>query len=284
MNLFDLIDAPPQVVVGSPITETTEFVGEPKTFARLILAGGKGSRLGLGPKALVDIEGRRLLDFFLEGSAQTYVMCNGESIDEIQRAAPRAYCFSQDTLPLLDGDGSVCGQAPCGNGDALLALDRSGLLEQIDAERLIVYPIDNPLGLAAEPLLACAEGDVAIAAARAIEGEPSGGLVEVDGKVRVVEYLHSAQRVEWINTGIYSLSLDFVRRICKEPLPIHPVKKEGMWKFEKFLFDTFAFARTSQAIGFERKEIFAPIKSPADLKEFATALHLQRVSQSVTIK
>lgn len=266
MNLFDLTGKPPQMVTGSPIIETGDQLGERKRHARLILAGGKGSRLGLGPKALLEIGGRPLIETFLESEVPAYIMCAKENLSEIQKVAPRAFCFAQEELPLLDMKGAVCGLAPCGNGDALLALKRSGLLEEITADRLLVFPVDNPLGLNAESRLVCAEGDVAIAAVRAIEGEPSGGLVEVEGKVRVVEYIHSAQPAHWINTGIYSLSLDFVRQVCERPLPIHPVKKEGLWKFEKFLFDTFAFASSSQAIAFEREEIFSPIKCREDLK------------------
>lgn len=266
MNLFELIDKPPQIVRGSPLVETEDHLGKPRRYARLILAGGRGSRLGLGPKALLEFEGRPLIEAFLEGGVPTYIMCAEESLEQIQKAAPHAFCFAQGELPLLDSEGAVCGSAPCGNGDALLALKRSGLLDQITAERLLVFPVDNPRGLQAESRLVCAEGDVAIAAVSAIEGESSGSLVEVEGRVRVIEYLHSPGPAYWINTGIYSLSLDFVRRVCEEPLPIHPVTKEGLWKFEKFLFDTFAYATSSQAIAFDREEIFSPIKCREDLK------------------
>lgn len=264
-ELAALIGQPPRSVAGEPITEAKASLGKSKSYVRLVLAGGRGSRLGAGPKALVEVKGQRLIDYFVSPTIQTYVMCARESLDAIQRAAPSAFCFAQDELPLIDDAGALCGSAPCGNGDALVALRRSGLLEQIDAERLIVLPIDNPLGVKAEPLLARAEGDVVVAAVAAVAGELAGGLVEVDGKVRVVEYLHAQATASWINTGIYSFARDFACRICEEPLPLHPVKKEGVWKFEKFLFDTFAYAHTVQALGLEREEIFYPIKSPGDL-------------------
>jgi len=278
MNLFDLIDKPPKSVLGEPLLNADADLGAQKSTARLILAGGRGSRLGLGPKALIEVAGQKLIDYFLESKVETFVMCAQESLDAIQSAAPGAFCFAQEELALLDERGSVCGFAPCGNGDAFAALGRAGLLEQITADRLVVYPIDNPLGLRAEPLLARGIGDVLIAAVPSIQNELAGGLVEVEGKVRVVEYLHAKDQPHWINTGIYSLDMNFVRGVFKEPLPIHPVQKEGLWKFEKFLFDAFAYARESQALGFEREEIFCPIKCPADLDKFASA------HQSVTIE
>lgn len=279
-ELRSLIGKRGTLISGEPLTETHVPKGEPLSYSRLILAGGLASRLGAGvPKALLEIEGRPLIDYFLDDDIPTFIMTAPEHLKAIQAKAPSAYCFAQDRLPLLEAESlAPLKKAPCGNGDALAAMDRSRVLDKLQTERLIVLPVDNPLGLFAEDSLCKMRGDVGMGVVRREENELAGGVISLFGQARVVEYLHSNTRTPFVNTGIYSFATDFVRRVCKEPLPLHAVEKieegERVWKFEKFLFDIFAFAKEVYAVELNRERSFSPIKTPLDLATFQSAKNL----------
>jgi UDP-N-acetylglucosamine/UDP-N-acetylgalactosamine diphosphorylase len=278
-ELRALAQAKPTPLKGRLAANATKPQAQPAQSARLILAGGQASRLGKGPKALLEVGGRRLIEYLIDPAIETYVMTAPDMLEIIQGAAPHAHCFVQKELPTLDQTNlEVCGSAPAGNGDALAALARSGLLEKIEADRLTVLPIDNPLGCKAELLLSRSRCDIAIGAVKGKPGEKAGAILEIDGCHRVAEYIYGNRSALYINTGIYSISLDFARRMWDRELPLHVVSRnEGgnagaqmIYKFEHFLFDIFPFAQSTELVELERSSCFAPIKIPADLDRFAT--------------
>ena len=122
--------------------------------------------------------------------------------------------------------------------------------------------------------------------------EKLGVLFKENEKVVVVEYseISSSERDArkedgslknaCANIGLYSFTMDFVREVglsYYDKLPFHKAWKavkyltpEGMtqmaskpmaWKFEKFIFDVFFYAKGIKALLCPREECFAPLKN-----------------------
>jgi len=117
--------------------------------------------------------------------------------------------------------------------------------------------------------------------------EKMGVLARVNGRTRVVEYIHLTEErarerdgegrlLFWAgNVAVHAISLDFVARFAGGiELPFHVAQKpasvlgpEGDFqerialKLETFVFDAIPLARSSLAVEVERAEEFAPVKA-----------------------
>ncbi len=219
--------------------------------------------------------------------------------------------FSQEMLPLLDHSGNLfldqidhLAVGPDGNGGSLQQFVNVGIWKKWyeNGIRYLNFTlIDNPL---ADPFDAELIGfhhfegvDVVMkCTARQNPRENVGVLIEMEDKVHVIEYseLPEAERIATdekgrlkhiaANLSLFSFSMDFIKQISKEPLPLHIAHKTveclgvkpkalNAWKFEKFIFDVLPLAMSVRALLYPREACFAPLKndvgddSPATVRD-----------------
>ncbi len=294
----------------------------------ILVAGGQGTRLGYdGPKgtyalgpisgaSLFEIHSRKILALERTYSAKVpfYIMTS-EGNDAQTRSffqskgyfgldPERVKFFVQGTLPAFWPDGKMVLEAPGklflapdGHGGILTALDRTGMLADMQRRglsTLFYFQVDNPLVEIADPVfLGChlrqrAEMSLKVCAKRdASEG--LGVVVVRDGRQAVVEYTEltgeqkQARRpggdllFKFGSVAIHVFSLDFLRQEAAAGLPLHQAHKKvpycdeagqtrkpekaNAYKFEKFIFDALPDARTALILEFAREDEFAPVKN-----------------------
>lgn len=201
-------------------------------------------------------------------------------------------------------------RSPNGHGGTLLALATSGLLtelEQSGVEEIFYFQVDNPLVEICDPIFlgghreAGAEFSSKVVAKTGPD-EKVGVLVSQGGVVTVVEYsdlpaeLREARNADGSlrysagNIAVHMLRTDFVRRLNERgfSLPFHVARKKlpcvaadgrqieipGM-KFETFVFDALASARSTFCLEVERAAEFAPIKNASGVDSADSSAELQ---------
>jgi len=203
--------------------------------------------------------------------------------------------FIQEIAPLLDEEGDLfletpnkIAYGPNGNGGVFRRFYAAGLLEKWrlrGVEMVQVIPVDNPLALPFDPKLlgyhARMSNEVTIKTAlKRDSNEKVGVLGEVDGRPQIIEYSEIGEHADaytHANLGLFAFSMDFIKKVSVEPLPLHPAKKavhflsrEGKtelsetpnaWKFEEFIFDVLPLAMRCSALEYERGACFAPLKN-----------------------
>lgn len=294
----------------------------------ILVAGGQGTRLGYdGPKgtyplapisnaSLFEIHARKILALEQRYQARIpfYIMTS-EGNDAATRSffgehgyfgldRDRVRFFVQGTLPAFWPDGRMVMEAPGrlfeapdGHGGILTALDRRGMLADMQARgvtTLFYFQVDNPMVEIADPVFVGlhlqrgAEMSLKVCAKR----DPSEGLGVVvvrEGRQAVVEYTEltesqkSARRADgdlvfkFGSVAIHLFSLAFLQREAAAGLPLHQAHKKvsycdekgalvkplkpNAYKFEKFIFDALPDAQTSLILEFAREDEFAPVKN-----------------------
>ncbi|MCH8852348.1 MAG: UTP--glucose-1-phosphate uridylyltransferase [Planctomycetes bacterium] len=195
--------------------------------AALTVAGGQGTRLGFaGPKGMFPItpvQNKTLFAHFAESIAATnrryecnvpwLIMTSPDNHsatvnyfrdhDFLGLPEDRVMFFQQGVMPAISEDGRVLladrhriAFSPDGHGGTLRALHRSGLLDELQAQRcsyISYFQIDNPLLLPLDPvfigLVHKAQSQVGSKVVRkAADAEKVGVFIDVAGTTRVVEY------------------------------------------------------------------------------------------------
>ncbi len=243
----------------------------------LILAGGKGTRLGCeGPKGCVRLPSYDNQTFFeillkkvKEPHLPVAIMTSSFTHEATLSYLEKESYFGLTNVKLFSQG------IPDGNGRALSLLYASGIWEGVSFVQ--VLPVDNPLAQPFDPeLLAVHEKEgvelVLRAVKRANDEEKLGVITEKEGRLMVLEYTENPPSIAQNplgNTGIFSCTMDFVKRTANISLPEYPVQKEenGKWvsKKEVFVLDLFPYANSFKVIVSDRKKCFAPIKTPNQL-------------------
>jgi UDP-N-acetylglucosamine/UDP-N-acetylgalactosamine diphosphorylase len=215
--------------------------------------------------------------------------------------------FTQGTMPAISMDGKLLmgsnnslALAPDGHGGTLLALRKSGALDdmkQRGVEHLSYFQVDNPLVSVVNPLfigLHALENSEMSSRALIKTGpnEKLGNFCIVDGKLTIIEYSDIPQELaEKRNSdgllafragspAIHVISRKFVERLTaggELQLPWHRAEKKVSYvtqggdlvvpetpnavKLETFIFDAIPMAKKTLVLGAERKEEFAPVKN-----------------------
>ena len=259
----------------------------------ILLAGGDGSRLGWeGPKGTFPIslvKQKTLFQLLLErvkaasehfGQELKFaIMTSPLNHDITRRSFPSTVdLFSQNLVPLLDLEKNPLSEKrPNGNGEVFKRFIESGLYEkwkETGVEFVQVILIDNPL---AEPFDSNQIGihskkgvEWTIKAVHREKNENVGVIGKKEGKLCIVEYSENPPS-DWnlANIGLFSVHMDFIKKVKEAPLPIHIVKKfiEGkpFYKQETFIFDLLPFADRSEVILYPRELTFAPLKNRDDV-------------------
>ncbi len=294
----------------------------------ILVAGGQGTRLGYdGPKgtyrlaplsnvSLFEIHARKILALERRyGAPIPFYIMTSEGNDAATRSffdenkffglsRERVKFFVQGTLPAFWPDGRIVLEspgklfaAPDGHGGILAALDRRGMLADMQArgvKTLFYFQVDNPMVAIADPVFIgvhlqhASEMSLKVCAKR----DPAEGLGVVvvrEGRQAVVEYTEltdaqkSARRAngdlvfKFGSVAIHLFSLSFLQREAAAGLPLHQAHKKvgfcdeagtlvkpakaNAYKFEKFIFDALPDARTAVILEFAREDEFAPVKN-----------------------
>ncbi len=317
----------------------------------ILVAGGQGTRLGFNhPKGLYPIgpvSGCSLLQILCEKVLATerrygislplYIMTSRATHDEtcafLQQhgwfglAPGQVVVFRQANLPAVDAQtGRVLLEsphslalAPDGHGGLLRALAANGALQNMcdrGLERLFYMQVDNPLVALGEPLflgwhlLNDSELSTQVVAKRSPD-ERVGNVVQVDGRVQIIEYSDlpasaAARRhpdgslVLWAgNIAVHLFELPLLARFSSPQcmLPFHVARKkvpyidasgkqvqpqhENACKFEQFIFDLLPHAHNALVVEVDAEQAFAPLKNapgsardaPEHVQERMVGLH-----------
>lgn len=297
----------------------------------LLVAGGQGSRLGFEhPKGMFPIgpvSDATLLQIHFEKAVAAarrydarvplYVMTSPVTHDETVAfldqkdhfglAPEDLVVFCQGAMPAVDAaTGSVLLAdrdrlflSPDGHGGVVQALRNSGAINHMlgaGVESLYYFQVDNPLTPVCDPeflgyhLLSQSEFTTLVVAKQRPE-DKLGVVVDVDGVVRIIEYINlpadaAARRAEdgslalWAGSiAVHGVEVEFLRRVTERDhgLPFHtalkkvphlspagefvdPVEPNAL-KFERFVFDLMPQARRAVVVEGDPADCFAPLKN-----------------------
>ncbi|MCK5845415.1 MAG: UDPGP type 1 family protein, partial [Victivallales bacterium] len=307
-----------------------ELLGLGKVCA-LTVAGGQGSRLGFdGPKGTFPtspLKSKTLIQYFAESIARAgdkfgtpipWYMMTSEVNDADTREffkvndyfglnPDNVLFFTQGTMPAISMDGKLLmasknslALAPDGHGGTLLALRKSGALEDMEkrgVDHISYFQVDNPLVSVVNPLfigLHALENSEMSSRALIKTGpnEKLGNFCLVDDKLTIIEYSDMpAELAEKRDTdgrltfragspAIHVISRKFVERLTEGghlQLPWHRAEKKVSYvtlagdsvipetpnavKLETFIFDAIPMADKTLVLGAEREDEFAPVKN-----------------------
>ena len=296
--------------------------------ACLTVAGGQGTRLGFdGPKGTYPIgpvSGRTLFEYFAQNIARAeekygapirwYVMTsalNRQATETFFRERnflglreDQVFFFTQGTMPAIGYDGKLLmsspdslALSPDGHGGTLLALRKSGALEQMKqdgVEYISYFQVDNPLVPVVNPLFIgmhiLKEAEMsAIMLAKTNAFEKLGNFCVCNGRLEIIEYSDLPEELATStypdgtlrfisgSPAIHVISRAFVEKLTaagRLELPWHradkkipciaepkPESPNGV-KLESFIFDALALAEKTLVLEGDRAEMFAPTKNP----------------------
>ena len=306
-----------------------QLIAEGKV-ALCTVAGGQGTRLGFnGPKGTYPtsiIKHKTLFQLFAEQiiglqhryntELKWYIMTsciNDTATRDFFKSnhyfglKPENICFFvQGLMPVFDRSGKILlaskseiAMSPDGHGGTLLALKKSGALqEMIDngIEHLSYFQVDNPLVSVVSPLFAglhYLEGADVSARSLTKTGpfEKLGNFCMTAGKLSIIEYsdmpeamatktdasgkltyragspaIHMFRRtfIERITDGEFSLPFHRADKkvafIDAEGVEITPTENNAV-KLETFIFDALPLAQNPVILEAVREEEFAPVKN-----------------------
>ena len=297
----------------------------------ILVAGGQGTRLGFDhPKGMYPIgpvSKRSLFQIHFEKVTAlarrhgvripVYLMTSpathGETIEFLNQherfglPADDVQVFCQGTMPAVDAaTGKVLLEVPGriftgpdGHGGMLAALERSGALADMERRgltQIFYFQVDNPLVdvASAEFLgyhrLSGSEMTTQVIAKRD-PLEKVGNVVQIDGRLRIIEYIDLPNALAQRRTaagdleicagsiGVHAFDTAFLRRMADrdDALPFHYALKKVNYvdaqgrllkpaapnavKFERFIFDLLPNANRAIVVEVDPAEAFAPLKN-----------------------
>jgi UDP-N-acetylglucosamine/UDP-N-acetylgalactosamine diphosphorylase len=196
--------------------------------------------------------------------------------------------------------------SPDGHGGTLAALERHGCLRQMRAqglEHLFYLQIDNPLVDICSPefigyhVLCRSEMSTQVVAKKAVD-DRVGNVVQVDGHLRVIEYIHWPEVVRerpeagdptryWAGSiAVHVFGRAFLERMAGngDVLPFHVSEKKQVnyvdssgelveptepnaLKFERFIFDLVPWAENAIIVEVDPQTHFAPLKNASGMAD-----------------
>ena len=328
--------------VQDAIDRGQQAIAEGK-IGMILVAGGQGSRLGYDkPKGMYPIgplSGRMLFQMQADRlraisnrygvMIPMYIMTSPATHEDTLETigaqsnfglrSDQVNVFCQGVMPavdretgklLLESKASLA-LSPDGHGGTVAAFEKSGCLSDAAGrgiEHLCYAQIDNPLANPCDASLIghhlFADSDMTTQVVRKREPlEKVGNVVNIDGSVRIIEYIHLPEDIArqsnedgslklWAgNIAIHLFRLDFLREAVtqSERLPFNQAIKRVPFvgtdgelvepdapnaiKFERFIFDLLPAARNAFVVEALGSEVFAPVKnadgSPSDTPEHA---------------
>ena len=256
--------------------------------ASIVLAGGKGTRLGsdrpkalfrfpsLGGCSLLEILASKMVDAAKKAQRplSSWILCseeNREALEQHVRALqlpPLIHWSFVAQKNILHPSGDL---GPGGNGALYRSLAGAGALDQWleeGTERVMVIPIDNPLAHPFDPMLIGFSAEKSydaclVALENRGEYKTMGALAEMEGRLRIVEYYENGGRLmpSYCNANQFCFSRGFFARAAQLSLPYHLVKRAPGTKKEQLLFDALHITKNTGALVYDLDR-YAPLKEP----------------------
>lgn len=327
-------------------------------WAVLLVAGGQGSRLGFEqPKGMFPIgpvSGRSLFQMHcdtIQAVGARYghpiammVMTSKQTHDQtiqffetnqffgLDRSLVRF--FQQGEMPSVDSlsgkilmdSPSVVATNPDGHGGMLEAITHSGTLawaESLGVKHFFYGQVDNPLIPWCDPVLIglhLKSESVAttLGVAKSDPIERVGNIVQVEGRVQIIEYSDLPEEIARLrqpdgslkigvgNIAVHLFDLAFLQSssLGERSLPFHRAvkkvpfideqgtrvspEKPNACKYERFIFDLLPVATKSLVIEVDAAECFAPVKNangqaadtPEHCRQRISSLHRSWLEQA----
>ncbi len=310
--------------------------------AAFTVAGGQGTRLGFnGPKGAYRIslvKNKSLFQLFAEfilgtnrrygADLRWYIMTSPQNDADTARffenhgyfgmKPDRVRFFQQGVMPAFSPDGRILldqkhrlAFSPDGHGGSLLALRRSGVLDEMaeaGVEHISYFQVDNPLVKPIDPLFVglhdLTGSEMSSKTIPKVDDlERVGNFVVGDGRTMVIEYsdlpdelahardAHGNRLFDAGSIAIHVLGRRFVEKLTADEsrfaLPWHRAVKKVPWidengrriepdkpnavKLESFIFDAIPLAANPLILQTVRAEEFSPVKNAVGVDSAETA-------------
>ncbi len=332
VDLFDIKPGHAEILSDNDKIQA-RLLGEQATHngkvCALVLAGGRGTRLGYSsPKGTFPVgpvSGTSLFAWFAEKLhflhdyyqvPIRWLVMTSPATDEDTRAYFRKcnyfglgeeniYFFPQGTLPMIDTQGKILMDAtwrfcesPDGHGGVISALEKHGLLEEMDrlgVDHLFIHNVDNCMVKLLDPEFVGYHiqtgADLSLKClARSSPIETLGTLVTTSNGPRIIEYSDTPPEIATLSDSngqlvyragsinTYLARLDFFTQLSRDrrSLPCHfsrarvtaldrtgnlsrPEQPNAI-KLETKLFDALTFTKNAGLFMANRAEEFSPLK------------------------
>lgn len=266
------------------------------TTAFCILAGGSGTRIGSTkgllkiPNSDMTLLGLKLLQ--AKDVKHVWIMTSPENHDQVDlcvRSTGRdqVSLFTQyesirltpdNQVSLLNGSPEF---HPCGHGDLIPALKRSGILKSFldgGGKRVMVVNVDNVLGAPSAELVGwhmTAKKPITCEVVKRNPEEGGGYLCNHAGIDQIVERFRMSSHTDlnqfdWVNTNtmIFDADLDFESIKWSWHRVKKIVDRRAVVQYERLLQDLTSNFQT-QFVASPRNERYMPVKTDEDLQSVA---------------
>ena len=220
--------------------------------------------------------------------------------------------FKQGELPMLTKDGKILIEdgkiktGSNGNGGVYFAMKKQNIIDDMKTkgikwvyicgvDNIMVNPIDTIfIGLTVNNNMQVASKSVV----KAYPEERVGVFCKRDNKPSTVEYIELSEEMRnkrdesgelvYSEANIIShlLSIDAIEKIANYSLKYHIAQKNGLYKFETFIFDAFEFFDDMLVMRVKREDEFAPIKNKegVDSPETAKKIYERKMERDGRIR
>lgn len=220
--------------------------------------------------------------------------------------------FKQGELPMLTKDGKILIEdgkiktGSNGNGGVYFAMKKQNIINDMKfkgikwvyicgVDNIMVNPIDPVfVGLTVKNKMQVASKSVA----KAYPEEKVGVFCKRDNKPSTVEYIELSEKMRneraenselvygEANIISHLLNIDAIEKIANYSLKYHIAQKNGLYKFETFIFDAFEFFDDMLVMRVKREDEFAPIKNKegVDSPETAKKIYERKMERDGRIR
>ena len=220
--------------------------------------------------------------------------------------------FEQGELPMLTEDGKIVIEnnkiktGSNGNGGIYVAMKEQNIIDDMKSKNVkwvYICGVDNIMVNPIDPIFIGETilNNMQIASksvAKAYPEEKVGVFCKRDNKPSTVEYIELSEemRNKRDNNGelVYGeaniishlLNIEALEKITNYKLQYHIAKKNGLYKFETFIFDAFEYFDDMLVMRVKREDEFAPIKNKegVDSPETAKEIYERKMERDGRIR
>ena len=220
--------------------------------------------------------------------------------------------FEQGELPMLTEEGKILIEndkiktGSNGNGGVYLAMKEQNIIDDMKSKNVkwvYICGVDNIMVNPIDPIFIGETilNNMQIASksvAKAYPEEKVGVFCKRDNKPSTVEYIELSEemRNKRDNNGelVYGeaniishlLNIEALEKITNYKLQYHIAKKNGLYKFETFIFDAFEYFDDMLVMRVKREDEFAPIKNKegVDSPETAKEIYERKMERDGRIR
>lgn len=205
--------------------------------------------------------------------------------------------FKQGELPMLTQDGKVLIEnnkiktGSNGNGGVYFAMKNQNVIDDMkskDIKWVYICGVDNIMVNPIDPIFIglTIKNNMQVASKSVVKAYPEervGVFCKRDGKPSTIEYIEMTEEMKQernqdgellygeANFVSHLLSLNAIELTSEKQLQYHIAQKNGLYKFETFIFDAFEYFDDMLIMRVKREDEFAPIKNKEGVDSPETA-------------